>query len=489
MHYYDSTKEDTGELFLITMEYGFECYIYVHESLLADTNTFKLSAMSPEYIQLNKKYIKDIPGKIVAFETFTINDEDVIAGHGAEIFNAYEFNIASGYFSHAEGCDTIASGGRSHAEGNFTTASGQYAHSEGHSTTASGQSAHAEGSYTTASGINSHAEGYRTITSGKNQHVQGAYNIDDIDIDGKALNTYAHIVGNGTSNTKRSNAHTVDWNGNAWFSGDVYVGSTSGTNRDDGSKKLVTEDHNHSFNDLNDKPFGEVSSGEATESKLVELYTEDGTDQILELAWIVNPEDFTGYLTNPNAEYKVDFCSGDAQTIKTTIPFGKYTETVSGDTVVRELVFNDTPGEIYYRETYKSGVCTNFESQISPSAYSDYYDMNVIYVREETLNIKQLDEKYIPDTIARVPSVTQITLTTAAWDDATLSQTVTLNGISADENSQMISFFPVPSSMKNMIESGVYCSAQAENSLTFSCDIIPIDDVTLTVSWQAVKMI
>ena len=35
----------------------------------------------------------------------------------------------------------------------------------------------------------------------------------------------------------------IDWNGNAWFAGDIYVGSTSGTDRDDGSKKLATEEY------------------------------------------------------------------------------------------------------------------------------------------------------------------------------------------------------------------------------------------------------
>ena len=60
--------------------------------------------------------------------------------------------------------------------------------------------------------------------------------------------TYVHIVGNGTSDTARSNAHTLAWDGTAWYAGDIYVGSTSGTNMDDGSKKLATEDFvlNHS---------------------------------------------------------------------------------------------------------------------------------------------------------------------------------------------------------------------------------------------------
>jgi hypothetical protein len=49
-------------------------------------------------------------------------------------------------------------------------------------------------------------------------------------------------VGNGTSEEKRSNAHTLNWDGTAWFAGDVYTGSTSGVDMDEGSKKLATED-------------------------------------------------------------------------------------------------------------------------------------------------------------------------------------------------------------------------------------------------------
>ena len=53
---------------------------------------------------------------------------------------------------------------------------------------------------------------------------------------------YLHIVGNGTYSDRRSNAHTLEANGTAWYAGDVYVGSTSGVNRDEGSKKLATEE-------------------------------------------------------------------------------------------------------------------------------------------------------------------------------------------------------------------------------------------------------
>lgn len=137
---------------------------------------------------------------------------------------------ASGAASHAEGYRTVASGDCSHAEGSQTEASSPNSHAEGDNTTASGNSSHAEGYSTTASGEYSHAEGRTTIAQGNNQHVQGKYNIADT--------TSAHIMGNGSGSSNRSNAHTLDWSGNAWFAGDIYTGSTSGTNKDDGSVKL-----------------------------------------------------------------------------------------------------------------------------------------------------------------------------------------------------------------------------------------------------------
>ena len=136
-----------------------------------------------------------------------------------------------GDYSHAEGLITTASGTSSHAEGGNTTASSNNSHAEGRNTTASGMDSHAEGLSTTASGSDSHAEGLYTTASGRHQHVQGKYNIED------SQNKYAHIVGNGDSDTSRSNAHTLDWSGNAWFAGTVegaaliIPSSTSGSTK------------------------------------------------------------------------------------------------------------------------------------------------------------------------------------------------------------------------------------------------------------------
>lgn len=151
---------------------------------------------------------------------------------------------ASNYYSHAEGDSTTASGENSHSEGKYTTASGESSHAEGDSTTASAYCSHAEGNCTTASGENSHAEGTSTIASSQNQHVQGKYNIEDLN------GTYAHIVGNGEDG-KNSNAHTLDWQGNAWYSGKLSQEGTPTEDKDLVTKKYV--DDNKEYINYNDK--------------------------------------------------------------------------------------------------------------------------------------------------------------------------------------------------------------------------------------------
>ena len=169
-----------------------------------------------------------------------IPDTITSSSSNSDIISAWKttrFSLAKGISSHVEGSDNLALGDYSHAEGDNATASGRASHAEGNNTTASGRASHAEGDNATASGDYSHAEGYCTKACSSYQHVQGKYNIED------SSNTYAHIVGNGDSDNALSNAHTLDWSGNAWFAGDVYTGSTSGTNKDEGSKKLATEEY------------------------------------------------------------------------------------------------------------------------------------------------------------------------------------------------------------------------------------------------------
>lgn len=115
--------------------------------------------------------------------------------------NGYRAFAPGGYHANAEGYDNMAYGFASHAEGKNTHAFGDHSH--------------AEGLYSSTFGNASHVEGISTIAQAYAQHVQGSFNI--IDEEG----AYLHIVGNGSSDTERSNAHTLDWEGNAWFAGNV----------------------------------------------------------------------------------------------------------------------------------------------------------------------------------------------------------------------------------------------------------------------------
>lgn len=144
-----------------------------------------------------------------------------------------EFTTASGQGSYAEGTGSTSSGNFSHAEGELTTASGEGAHAEGDTSQAAGQWSHAEGRLTEARGAASHTEGYvtiasedyshaegiETITTAEGQHVEGRYNDTDNTED------CLFVIGNGTDTNNRSNAMTVNKNGDVYIAGRVTAGS------------------------------------------------------------------------------------------------------------------------------------------------------------------------------------------------------------------------------------------------------------------------
>lgn len=67
-------------------------------------------------------------------------------------------------------------------------------------------------------------------------------------------------------------------------------------------------------------------------------------------------------------------------------------------------------------------------------------------------------------------------LTTSGWSSNT--QSVTVTGVTAS-NTVIVS--PAPASMTTWANAGVYCSAQAANSLTFTCTSTPAAAITVNV--------
>lgn len=161
---------------------------------------------------------------------------------------------AAGYASHAEGGETQANGSYAHSEGLKTEANapyshaegegskteydgtnGKYAHAEGFRTTTYNTAAHAEGVQTEARGYASHTGGRGTIATCRYQMATGMFNIPDEVKYSDGRGEYAEIVGGGSNEKNRSNIYTLDWDGNGWFSGGVYVGEYNGR-----YKKLAT---------------------------------------------------------------------------------------------------------------------------------------------------------------------------------------------------------------------------------------------------------
>ena len=227
---------EIGDQYSIRLQNNYD-YIGTIESISTDTNIITVTNYIDEEIDSSREVTLWIPEKP------TIGTTKLGQGSHAEGYGTR----ALCYGSHAEGCNTEAGGRYSHAEGNSTKA-GYQSHAEGYSTTASGEQSHAEGYETKAEGNNSHAEGFGTTASaheshaegvstkalGYASHVQGKFNIIDTE------NKYAHIVGNGTDNDEmdeegnvmvqhRSNAHTLDWDGNAEYKGDVIAYGCGGS--------------------------------------------------------------------------------------------------------------------------------------------------------------------------------------------------------------------------------------------------------------------
>lgn len=135
------------------------------------------------------------------------------------------YTNAIGQSATASGYHSIALGPMARAKGNRSIAIGHDCHADKDYSTAIGYGAVTNGTYSVAVGAGA-------VAHGDNQMAIGQFNAGD------QINLL--VVGNGTSSTTRSNAHTLSKKGVAWFRGDVYTGGTSVTS---GATKLakVTE--------------------------------------------------------------------------------------------------------------------------------------------------------------------------------------------------------------------------------------------------------
>lgn len=279
-------------LYLKSSETAAKVLSFTPTSVTLDHTLSMFTALNDTYVYIYNK------GAIGEY-SHTEGRDGLALGNGSHTEGCS--NTAEGLYAHAEGFGNHARGEQAHVEGTNNHVLGDDAHGEGYKQLVIGRTSHAEGygsdynikitgdanatTYTFSNaaespvvgdyiyyngkvipitavsastitvnetlspfalnnittslrkegaiGDYSHSEGFHSIAKGESQHVQGKYNIADDN------NTYAHIVGNGTSKDARSNAHTLDWYGNAWYQGNVYV---RGTDQTTGSHKLIADD-------------------------------------------------------------------------------------------------------------------------------------------------------------------------------------------------------------------------------------------------------
>lgn len=216
----DKSAEDKGRINAV------EDYL----SLLTERIKFCLNGIDENIAQKSDgEEEKQLIYSTIADEVGQFTNTD----RNCEVFNDYQNNVASAYYSHAEGYKTTANAPYSHAEGYGTVSSNIGTHAEGRETTASGNCSHAENTGCIASGSNSHAEGYYTKATGEHSHASGAHTIAGVEV--FALGRYnkkaedvALVVGNGWGNDSyeyRSDALVLDYSGNLKLAGNLTANS------------------------------------------------------------------------------------------------------------------------------------------------------------------------------------------------------------------------------------------------------------------------
>lgn len=150
------------------------------------------------------------------------------SGNGSMAFGYA--NKASGNYARAIGARNIASGARDSAEGHRTIANGGFCHVEGDGARTYAQGSHVEGGGTYAdasqpyihiSGVNNaiSTETGKTVTITKYNEDGTVYGTST-----RNLGKYAEVIGNGESDQARSNARTLDWDGNEELAGGLTLG-------------------------------------------------------------------------------------------------------------------------------------------------------------------------------------------------------------------------------------------------------------------------
>lgn len=137
----------------------------------------------------------------------------------------------------------------------------------------------------------------------------------------------------------------------------------------------------------------------------------------------------------------------------------------------------------YYGTNYMFAVYENSVLFDSNSVGANRISFNPDTTNLTSTNVQDAIEE-VNEKIPTKPIYRTVTLPAAGWSNN--AQTVTVNGVLADETKQLIQPMPTVASQSAYIEAGIICAAQAAGQLTFTCSTVPTADLQVYVVIQEV---
>jgi len=201
-------------------------------------------------------------------------------------------NTASGSYSITAGISNNSEGNYSVAIGNGNTSQKNYDVSIGFGNTVSDEYSFAIGGHNAITGCDSYALGRNNDVSGDNSYAIGVVNNVNQNfsfvLGHNLISSYAHqvilgsqnidgdylfILGNG-KNFTRSNALTLDWDGNLWTAGDVTATDSDGNNVSLCETARIMRD---SLGMIKSKNLLKNTAGTTTQNGITFTYNDDGS--------------------------------------------------------------------------------------------------------------------------------------------------------------------------------------------------------------------
>lgn len=338
-----------------------------------------------------------------------------------------------------------------------------------------GNYAVAMGYLSKAIGNVSTAFGYGTIANGAKSTAIGTYNISDTE------EKYGFIVGNGTADNARSNALTVDWNGNTAIAGSLMVGSSSYgdtlpttgttgqiffvTDNEEGETVTATD-----ISNWNNKSTVSITRNLTSGTK-VGTITIDGTST--DLYCQTNTDTKTRqtlYSSNYNLPLLMSY-----QTITNT------TTNIDNVTYRNNSIYaNPSSGTIF---TPNLQITTTLKAPTTSggTTYDIGSDGQVLTSNGTSIYWGTPASSVTESTVAgwgftKTPALQNTTCSLTANQT---SWTVTVTGMTQDKT---IIVSPIPADWDAWGECGIRCTAQGANELTFSAITAPTTNITAQIT-------